>query len=77
MITLRELICKDLKYCCPYAFFCMFKKTALLAERLGVTPRAIRLHKSKWRNGEYVCEGQANCLKKKLGLKPPPRNQSR
>lgn len=73
MITLRELVCKDLGYCCPYAFFCLFKRTGVIAERLGVNAKTVRSHKAKWKAKELNCEEAERCLKKKLSLKPPPR----
>lgn len=67
MATVRNLICsKGLGYCCPWIFFKYFKRTGMIADRLGVTPRAIRLHKAEFREGLIACEGRPNCMKHKL-----------
>lgn len=76
-ITFRGLVCKDLKYCCPYAFICLYKKTETLTERLGLDRSTIQAHKRKWKAGEYKCEQAGNCLAKKISLRAPPRDQSR
>lgn len=75
-LTFRQLVCEDLRYCCPYAFICLYKKTETLTERLGLHRRTIQLHKQKWKAGEYKCEQADKCLAKKISLRPPPRNKS-
>jgi hypothetical protein len=62
--TLTErLIRQGLGYCCLWAFFSLFRRTELIAIRLGVTPRTIRLYKARFRGGEFKCEGCEKCLK--------------
>lgn len=57
-----RLICGDLGYCCIYAFFRLFKRTGLIATRLGMSRRTVQLYKVRWRAGEFKCEGCKNCL---------------
>lgn len=63
-ITVKSLICDDLGYCCLWAFFRLNKRTALVATRLGVTPRAVCYAKSAAKRGS--CENKANCLQHKI-----------
>lgn len=65
-LTVQKLICEDLNYCCEWAFFTLHKRTALIAHRLGVTPRAVRYHKAQMREGELCCQNTKRCLKGKL-----------
>jgi hypothetical protein len=64
--TVSYLIKHGLGYCCLWFFFRRFKQTALIAARLGVTERVIRLHRAKWKAGEYKCEGCSNCMKARI-----------
>jgi hypothetical protein len=61
--SLKHLITDGLGYCCLWAFFQRNRQTGLIALRLGVTERAVRFHKARWRDGDYECEGKCNCLK--------------
>lgn len=73
--TIHLMITRDLGYCCEYAFFCHYKQTALIADRLGVTRGPVKKHKARVRAGLSVCEGAANCQKRLGALrgKSPPR----
>lgn len=61
-----KLLIADLKYCCPWAFFCAHKRTGLIADRLGVTRRAVQKHKQRFYNGEYKCEEKESCMRAAL-----------
>jgi len=65
-ILIKDLITSGLKYCCPYGFFKMHKRTGLIAARLGVTERAVRYWKMAFKQGDLKCEGCKNCLKGRL-----------
>lgn len=65
-ITVKHLICEGLGFCCEYAFFKLQKRTGLIADRLGVTDRAIRYHKLAFKDGNMACERRDKCLKGKL-----------
>lgn len=67
-ITIRRLICEDLHYCCPWAFFEHYKDkdTSLIAARLGVTPRAIRYQRADVEEKQLRCENRQSCLRYKL-----------
>lgn len=62
---IRLMIVEDLGYCCEAGFFRIFKQTAVIADRLGVTTRAVQKHKALVRNGCMTCESRYNCLKAK------------
>ena len=59
----ESLITEGLGYCCLWGFFKLYRQTGLIALRLGVTPRTVRLYKARFRDGEFKCEGCANCMK--------------
>lgn len=65
-VTVESLICEGLGYCCEFAFFTCFKRTGLIAERLGVEPRTVRYHKMAFVDGKTKCEKKPTCLKGKL-----------
>lgn len=67
--TIKLLITQDLGYCCEYFFFSCFRQTAVIADRLGVTPRAVKYHKAAVRDGKSTCCGGPNC---KMGSKRKP-----
>lgn len=57
-ISIPSMICKDLGYCCTYAFFAIHKDNALVAARLGVTSRAVRYRRAETQQ----CTGSERCL---------------
>lgn len=59
----KRLIEDELGYCCEFAFFTLYRKTALVADRLGVSTRAIKKHKAAVREGCETCSSKPNCLK--------------
>lgn len=69
-VTVKILICDSrpygLGYCCEYAFFKLHRQTGAIADRLGVTNRAVRYHKMAFKDGEMHCEGREGCLKGRL-----------
>ena len=68
--NIRSMIVEDLGYCCPWVFFQVFRKTSLIATRLGVAPRSVRIVKARCDNGEEKCTGIPRCMKEKLKVKP-------
>jgi hypothetical protein len=69
-ITVKSLITlpppSGLGYCCEWFFFRHNKQTGMIAARLGVTPRAVKLHKAAFRNGECACENAEGCMRRRL-----------
>lgn len=63
---MESLIREGLGYCCLWAFFARYKRTGMIAARLGVTERAIRYHKADFRAGCLKCEKREKCLKEHL-----------
>lgn len=61
---IKSMIVDALGYCCEYAFFCHFKRTTQISERLGVSRYAIQKHKAAVRDGCSTCTNAANCQKK-------------
>lgn len=71
--TVNHLVTEGLGYCCEWFFFQHFKDTQVVADRLGVTDRAIRLAKQRVREGVSVCQQKENCLNCKISLAGTPR----
>lgn len=65
-ITIAHLVTDGLGYCCEYGFFRRYKRTGLIAERLGVSERAVRYRKELFRSGEVACQHCEKCIDKKL-----------
>ena len=63
--TVKLLVTEGMGYCCPFAFFSLYRQTALIAARLGVSDRAIRYAKAAFKAGEYRCQGCSDCLRAK------------
>jgi len=63
--TIKTLIA-SLGYCCPWAFFSIFRKTPEIADRLGLHPATIRRGKAKVDDGEWKCEGCERCMKEQV-----------
>lgn len=63
---LETLITSGLGYCCMWAFFSVYSSTQTIADRLGVSTRAVRKAKERIRSGRYCCESRANCMKEKI-----------
>lgn len=55
-----------LGYCCPYAFFSIFRQNKMIRERIGVERRAIATWKKKLRDGKLQCKCKEKCLKDKI-----------
>lgn len=73
-ITIRSLICEGgLGYCCPWFFFRRFGRTAVIADRLGVSDRAVRVAKARVAEGLDVCEHRENCLHRRVTFEGNPR----
>lgn len=72
--TVERLITEGMGYCCLWAFFRLFRQTALIASRLGVSDRAIRKHKSAFKAGCYRCQNRKGCLFSRL---PPVGTKQR
>jgi hypothetical protein len=49
-----------------YGFFSIYKQTSMIALRLGVSSRTVRIYKAKFKEGEYECEKIDCCLKKAI-----------
>lgn len=67
-VTFKSLVTgkHGLNYCCVWAFFKLHKRTGLIAARLGLTDRAVRYNKARFKSGEFACEKCEKCLKGKL-----------
>ena len=69
--TVKSTITQDLKYCCTWYFFKLYRRSSLVAERLGFTTRAVQKAKADANAGQ--CAGCENCLLKKLTVSADPR----
>lgn len=63
---IETLVTKGLGYCCPWAFFSIFRRTQVIADRLGVHPSNVRRAKAKVKCGEWKCERCGNCMKEQV-----------
>lgn len=62
------LITDGLGYCCPWAFFHIFRKTPEIAARLGVSERTVRREKARVDDGEEKCKECARCMKEQVRI---------
>ena len=62
-ILIADLI-RDLHYCCEFRFFSLYRRTGIIAERLGVTTRAVRARRALYREGKLQCDKCPNCQRK-------------
>ena len=65
-LTIEKMIKEDMGYCCLFAFFSIHRDTQVIADRLGVTTRAVRYHKMMFKQGDYICQNQPKCLQCRL-----------
>lgn len=70
IVTVRSLICTDLHYCCPYAFFSLYSNVHQITLRLGVSRQAVHKWTRRMREGKLSCENSSNCLAARLSLRP-------
>lgn len=63
--TIRSMVTQDLHYCCLWFFFSRFRRTGLIAARLGVSPQAVRACRSTCGG----CAGGPACMDKKVTLR--------
>lgn len=65
--TIKRLVTEGLHYCCLWAFFKRnWRRTQVIADRLGCSTSAIRYAKASFKAGELKCENCKNCLKGRL-----------
>ncbi len=62
-LTVESLVVEGLGYCCLGAFLSLYSNTALIAARLGVSDRIIRMKKQALKEGLLCCRGKPDCLK--------------
>lgn len=67
------MIVDDLGYCCPWFFFVHYRQTALIAARLGVTPRAVRYAKAKILSQPHGCADRKTCMNRLITRTGDPR----
>jgi hypothetical protein len=67
--TVHSMVTQDLGYCCLWFFFSRFRKTGVIAARLGVSSQAIRQNKASCGG----CKQAENCMDRKVTLGLTPR----
>jgi len=72
-LSITQLITEDLGYCCPFIFFRLYRRTSVIADRLGVAPSTVRAAKAKVDSGESQCTKCDRCLRTKITLAGTPR----
>ena len=70
--TVLSMVTQDMGYCCLWFFFSRFRRTGLIAARLGVSPQAIRQNKASCGG----CQSKASCMDKKITLELTPRRRN-
>lgn len=65
-LSLPYLITEDMGYCCPYMFFSLYRRPAVIATRFGVSTWTVRFWRAKWKAGELQCCGKVACMKSRL-----------
>jgi hypothetical protein len=58
---IAHLVTKELHYCCEFRFFSLYRRTGLIAERLGVSPQAVRARRRLFLAGGMKCAGCPTC----------------
>lgn len=58
---IARLVTQDLHYCCEFRFFSLYRKCGVIAERLGVSPQAVRARRRIFLAGGMKCEGCPTC----------------
>jgi len=69
MDSLKTLVTsptRGLGYCCLWFFFRRYKRTSLIANRLGLHRATVARYKARWREGEFSCEECSRCLKRRV-----------
>lgn len=69
-ITVSSLITEDMGYCCLWFFFKRFRRTGLIAARLGLSKRAVQYAKARVDSGCTACPHKANCMARYLNIRP-------
>lgn len=58
----QHLIEDGLGYCCPYAFFSLFRQTRVISARLGLGRTTVKEWKRRMKSGELQCQHCPNCM---------------
>ena len=72
-ITIRSMVTKDLHYCCLWFFLTRFRRTRLVADRLGVSDQAVQAARRNVKCGLEKCESRSNCMHAKVTMQLTPR----
>lgn len=74
-LTIDHLVTsKDgLGYCCLWFFLTRFRRTRLVADRLGVSMEAVNAHRRKVKCGQLQCESRGSCMDVKITMQLRPR----
>lgn len=59
---IKGLITLGLNYCCVWAFFSLFRKTDVIADRLGCQRRVVQVWKKRFREGGLACTNCERCM---------------
>lgn len=59
---------QGLGYCCLWAFFRRYKRSTLVALRLGVDRSTVKRWRQRFRAGEFSCTKCPRCLKGRVEL---------
>jgi hypothetical protein len=59
---IKNLITLGLNYCCLWAFFSLYSKTDVIADRLGCERRVVQEWKKRFREGGLRCTDCERCM---------------
>ncbi len=75
-LTVRSLVEDGLGYCCLWFFLTHFRRSRVVADRLGVDIRTINYARERVRSGEERCKECSKCMHKLVTLEGSPRKQA-
>lgn len=67
-LTIRSMVEGDLGYCCLWFFLTRFRRSRLVADRLGVDIRSVNYARERVKSGEERCKQCEGCLHKKVTM---------
>ena len=68
---------EGLGYCCLWFFLTRFRRSRVVADRLGVDIRTINYARERVRSGEERCKGCDRCMDKLVTLEGSVRKSSK
>lgn len=61
-LTLKSLVVEDLGYCCVWFFLTRFRRSRVVADRLGLDIRTVNYARKRVKDGTEVCSQCDRCM---------------